>query len=241
MMQAVEFKLEYSLCPEERPKVAVIIAAAGSSSRMGGENKMLLPLQGVPVLVHTCRAFQNCPGVDRVILTTRQQDVLTLQQMAETYSLSKITDIVAGGATRTQSVANGFAAVGDADIVLIHDGARPLISQQVIEAVINAVQQQGAAAPVVPVKDTIKVCGPDGQIIHTPDRSTLFAVQTPQGFRSDLYKDALAKAQDKVFTDDCALLEDAGYTVYTVPGDYKNIKITTPEDLLLAQAFLRGE
>ncbi len=240
-MQAVEFKLEYSLCAEDKPTVAVVIAAAGSSSRMGGENKMLMPLQGQPVLAHTCRAFQNCPLVDRIVLTTREQDILSLQQMAETYGFTKITDIVAGGNTRTRSVANGFAAVGNADIVLIHDGARPLISQEVIAAVIGAVQQQGAAAPVVPVKDTIKVCGADGQIIHTPDRSTLFAVQTPQGFRCDWYKDALDRAGDRVYTDDCALVEAAGYTVYTVPGEYTNIKITTPEDILLAEAFLRGE
>ena len=227
-------------------KVGVIITAAGSASRMEGQNKILASLVGIPVIARTIMAFQDILPIEKIVVVTREDMVADIQNLVAEYNLFKVSDIVVGGPSRQESVRNGFYLLGaDADIktVLIHDGARPLVSSKVIEGVISAAEEFGAAIPVVAPKDTVKVTGALGKVINTPDRSTLCLVQTPQGFKTENYKKALESAEEELanFTDDSSVVENAGITVYTTLGDYKNIKITTPEDLELASAFLKRE
>lgn len=153
--------------------------------------------------------------------------------------VTKPLTITEGGKERQDSVSNGAALCGDAEYIAVHDAARPFITPEEIETVCADAEKYGAATLAVPVKDTIKVAAADGTVCATPERSTLRAIQTPQVFRLSLYKEALclAKNAGKQYTDDCQLIEAAGGKVYLTPGDYKNIKITTPEDLLVAEAF----
>ena len=237
---ALEYETELEVAGE---RMAAVIVAAGSSSRMQGMQKQQLPLLGVPVLARTLLAFQSSEQVSKIVLVAREGDLLWAQQLLEQYHISKCTDLLAGGASRSQSVAAGIARLGsDTRYALIHDGARPLVSAAVIARVAEAARETGAAACAVKVKDTIKRVDPDGFVRQTLLRDDLVAMQTPQGFLLENYRDALAKAGDaSEFTDDCALLEAAGYRVKIVAGDYKNIKITTPEDIAVATAYLREE
>ena len=246
------FSLEYTKekayqTPEQGDcSIGVIIVAAGSASRMAGVNKITAKLCGEPVIVRTLRAFDCINEIKSIVLVTRPDLVCDLQNIVARAEISKVTDIVPGGSCRAASVKNGFEVLKkDSEIktVLIHDGARPLVSEKVIRNVITAAEEFSAAIPVVPVKDTIKRVGALGRVEDTPDRTKLVSVQTPQGFSAQCYQSALDKAGDSVdaFTDDSALVESAGFTVYTVEGDYKNLKITTPEDMAVAEALLRLE
>ena len=226
----------------QEPCCSAVVVAAGSSTRMGMD-KLMLPLDETPVIVYTLRAVQAAPSVGEIILVTREDLIVPMSQLCQDYAISKVTKVVRGGASRTQSVRLGTLEVsGDAQVIAIHDGARPFVSAEVIERVVAQAMETGAAAPALPVKDTIKVAH-DGVVESTPDRACLFAVQTPQVFESSLIKAALQKALDDglALTDDCAAVERLGMKVALTRGDERNIKLTTPEDLAVAQAILELE
>ncbi len=241
MKTDTEFKLEYNSVAECSDGAAVIVVAAGSSSRMKGVNKIFSGLLGVPVIARTLRAFERCDIVKKIIIVTRAEDINQMQNVAENYLITKVTDIVEGGADRFSSVMNGIKMLSSEDTyVLVHDGARPLVSDRVIKDVYSAVLEHGAATCAVPLKDTVKFIGDDGFGISTPDRSTLCAVQTPQGFVKELYLECVKNTDNTSFTDDSSVFEAAGKKVFITKGDYNNIKITTPEDIIVAEAILKN-
>lgn len=225
----------------EKPYVSAVVPAAGFSTRMEGLDKQLEVLDGTPVLAHTLEALSYSDWIDELVVVTRSDMIPAVLELVKDFEILKVRSVVAGGETRQQSVWKGIQAVSpQTAYVAIHDGARPLVGQQVIaESVIEAIRY-GAAAAAVPVVDTIKVANSDKMIDHTPDRSKLYAVQTPQVFRLDRYKEAMemAKNQGKDYTDDCQMLEEIGQQVYLSSGEYTNLKITTPTDLLMAQLIL---
>lgn len=228
-----------------RQSAAAIVVAAGSSQRMG-QPKQWIELNGLPVLGHTLRAFEQAACISAVVVVTRPEDGGRVTALCDQMGLRKVTAVVPGGATRQQSVAAGLAALPAADgYVAIHDGARPFVTPALIERVTTRAVKTGAAAAAVRVKDTIKRADEAGLVQETPDRQALWSVQTPQIFRRDAYEQAMAHAAENGLdlTDDCGVMEAAGYPVTLCEGDYRNIKITTPEDLALARAFLaeRGE
>ncbi len=217
-----------------------IVPAAGSGTRMGAAGgKLFLSLSGKPVIAHTLLSLAASQSVDRIVIVTREEDILPLSHLVQALDLPLPVTLVRGGATRAESVLAGLNAVED-DMVLVHDGARCLITPDEIDRTVIAAKRQGAAAIGVRVKDTIKVCDPDGRILDTPDRAKLWAVQTPQVFRTQILRTAFAALEDFGVTDDCAVCERAGYRVYMVEGSYENIKITTPDDLILAETILQG-
>lgn len=225
----------------ERPTCSAIVPAAGSASRMGGENKMLLPLDGIPVLARTLLALDGARLVDEIIVAAREQDFLAIADLCKVYGVRKSVKIVRGGANRLESVLlASLECREDAAFLAVHDGARPLADSGFIDNVILCAHRTNAAAPAVPVKDTIKIAR-DGVVESTPDRSTLFAVQTPQVFDAQLLRAALQSAQEcgAEITDDCSAVERIGKAVYLTDGSYENIKITTPEDIALATAILQ--
>lgn len=218
-----------------------VIVAAGNASRMGGIDKVMAPLGGEPMIVHTVRAFQNCDAIREIVVVTRED--LLIPVMSLCHDFSKVQAVVAGGDNRQASVARGIQALSPkARLVAVQDGARPLISCQVIDRTVRAAHTYGAAAPAIPVKDTVKAVA-GGVVSHTPDRSTLQAVQTPQVFDRDLLKGALKKAQrdGASITDDCSAVERLGMSVKIVEGDERNIKVTTPMDLKIAALLLEEE
>ncbi len=225
------------------PAVCAVIVAAGSSRRMGGENKLLLPLAGAPVLAHTLSAFEKCAAIRDIVLVCREQDILPYTELAKSFGISKLRTVTRGGDSRTASVLAGItAAPEDAALVAVHDGARPLVSEAVITEAVYAAAEYGAAAPVVPVKDSIKRIE-DGRIAADVPRDTLAAVQTPQVFSRAVLTRALQAAarENRTFTDDCAAVEAMGQAVRATHGSYENLKITTPEDILVAEALLQKE
>ena len=225
---------------EESPVCSVVVAAAGSSSRMKGEDKLLLPLGDAPVIIQTLRAIDVCPCVKEVIVVTREDLLVLVSQLCRDFGLEKVRKVVRGGQSRTESVYLGLQEIEeDARWVAVHDGARPFVTPELVERVLDEAVSCGAAAPAVPVKDTIKRA--EGGIVKdTPDRAELFAVQTPQVFDAALLQGALKKAMDDgaPITDDCSAVERLGGTVRLVEGDVFNLKLTTPEDLLIADGIL---
>ncbi len=218
-----------------------VIVAAGSASRMGGIDKVMAPLGGEPMIARTVRAFQDCDAIKKIVVVTRQDLILPISQLCA--GMSKVTAVVAGGSSRQESVHLGLNALaGEVELTAIHDGARPLVTWQLIDRVVRAANTYGAAAPAVPVKDTIKVVS-GGTVQSTPDRNSLRAVQTPQVFDFDLLRGALYKAQTEgaQVTDDCSAVERMGMVVKLVEGDERNLKVTTPLDLKLAQMLLEEE
>ena len=215
-----------------------VIVAAGTASRMGGIDKVMAPLQGEPMLKRTVRTFQQTDAIREIVIVTREDLLERVSAMCGEFS--KVTAVVVGGKDRPESVNNGLNALSKkVKLAAIQDGARPLITWQVIDRVVRAANSYGAAAPGVPVKDTVKeVQG--GVVMSTPDRSRLQAVQTPQVFDFDLLRGALKKAaQDgAAITDDCSAVERMGFKVKIVEGDERNIKITTPVDIKIAEALL---
>lgn len=215
-----------------------VIVAAGSASRMGGIDKVMAKIKGEPMIVHTVRKFQDCDAISEIVIVTREDLILPITGLCK--GMDKVTAVVAGGKDRPESVRLGMNALSKkVKLAAIHDGARPLITWQVIDRVVRAANTYGAAAPAIPVKDTIKVV--EGRVVKsTPDRSTLFAVQTPQVFDFDLLRGALKKAEleDAKITDDCSAVERMGMAVKIVEGDERNIKVTTPLDLKLAEMLM---
>ena len=222
-------------------KCTAIVPAAGSATRMEGQDKVLSTLGDWPVLIHTLKALEGSRLIDEIVVVTRGDLIVSVGQLCKDYALAKVTKVVAGGDTRTRSVLCGIVeASADAALIAIHDGARPLVPPEVVDEAILRAAECGAAAPAVPVKDTIKRA--DGGLVEqTLERNTLFAVQTPQVFDRDLILGALKKAEEDGarLTDDCAAVERIGMTVALTLGSYENIKITTPIDLILAEAILQ--
>ncbi len=215
-----------------------VIVAAGNASRMGGIDKVMAQLKGEPMIVRTVRAFQNCDAISEIVIVTRPDLILPITEL--TREMPKVRAVVAGGKSRQESVNLGLSALSDkVKLAAIQDGARPLITWQVIDRVVRAAHTHGAAIPCVPVKDTIKV-GNGGIVKETPDRETLFAAQTPQVFDFDLLRGALKKAEleDYAVTDDASAVEYMGMNVKIVEGDERNIKVTTPMDLKIAEMLL---
>lgn len=218
-----------------------VIVAAGNASRMEGIDKVMAPLDGEPLLVHSVRAFENSEVIREIVVVTREDLLETVTGLCSHFP--KVRGVVAGGASRPESVRAGLNALSEkVKLAAIHDGARPLISWQVIDRTVRAGNTYGAAAPAIPVKDTIKV-EQGGVVAATPDRSKLRAVQTPQVFDIDLLRGALTKAEkDGVqITDDCSAVENMGMSVKLVEGDERNIKVTTPIDLQIAKLLLEDE
>ena len=219
-------------------RCGAVIVAAGSASRMGGIDKVMAPLHGEPMIVHTVRAFQECDAISEIVIVTRPDLIIPIGDLC--HDMGKVRAVVAGGSSRQESVSLGLNALSDkCKLAAVQDGARPLVTWQLIDRVVRAANSYHAAVPVIPVKDTIKVCNP-GLVVSTPDRSTLRAVQTPQVFDFDLLRGALKYAFEngKEITDDCSAVELLGMSVKTVEGDERNLKVTTPIDLKFAEMLM---
>ena len=226
-----------------RPQCTALVAAAGSSSRMGGVNKLLELLDGVPVLARTLTALQLARQVDEIVVACREEDLLPISDLCHTYGITKCSKVIRGGESRVHSVLlAALEASPESRLLAVQDGARPLVTPELIDRVISAAVRCGAAAPAVPLKDTVKEVRDGGAVERTLDRSSLRAVQTPQVFDAQLLKAALQDAleQGAAVTDDCAAVERLGKVVFLVEGDEENLKITTPTDLVLAEAILRA-
>jgi len=220
----------------------VIVTAAGSSRRMGGANKLLLPLQGKPLLVHTLSYFERHSLVAGVVVSAPSEQRDLYQGLVREHGLSKVVAVVAGGAERQDSIRNALMALscGPEEAVAIHDGARPCLSGDLLERLLGALDSSQGSLPMVAVKDTIKRVDEQGKVLQTLVRSELFAAQTPQVFRYSAILEAHQRAHAEGFlgTDDCSLIEHYGGTIRAVEGDYRNLKVTTPEDLELVGAYV---
>ena len=224
------------------PKCSAVIVAAGSSTRMGSD-KLLAELGGIPVLARTLQAFEKSEYVNEIVVVTRMDKVTEIADLCAQYGCSKASKVVAGGKTRMESSLIGVSAVkSSAKLIAIHDAARPLVSDAVIKRTVCAAAEYMAAVPVIPSTDTLKVVNDADRIVGTIDRSTAFRVQTPQVFEAVLIKGALSNAAKKglALTDDSAAMDMTGFKTYTVAGEEDNIKITTPRDLVIAEAILKS-
>ena len=226
---------------KKQPAVcSAVIVAAGTARRMEGIDKILAPLGELPVLVHTLGVFQDCPGVEEIVVVTREDLLVEVSRLCRDYGMDKVTKVVVGGGERIHSVRAGLREVRpEAQLIAIHDGARPLVTGEILEETIRRAGETGAAAPAVPITDTVKRA--EGELaVETVDRSALRAIQTPQIFQADLIRAAVQKALEdgEVLTDDCAAVERLGMKVSLTRGSRENIKITTPFDLLLGEAIL---
>ncbi|WML24252.1 2-C-methyl-D-erythritol 4-phosphate cytidylyltransferase [Neobacillus sp. OS1-33] len=218
----------------------VILPAAGQGKRMGaGKNKLLLELNGIPVLIHTLRVFEQDEACSGMILAIHPQDEPEFKVLLARYNVTKVITLVPGGKERQDSIYNALKSVDPNGIILVHDAARPFILKEHIHRLADIAEETGAAILGVPAKDTIKKVD-DGVVVETVERSSLWAVQTPQAFRVLLLKEAYEQAEKDDFlgTDDASLVERLKYPVAMVEGDYDNIKLTTPEDLFFAEAIL---
>lgn len=218
-----------------------VIPAAGQGKRMkAGMNKQFIKLNGIPVIIHTLRVFEQDEACRGIILAVNENEVSIFQELIRDYQLNKVLRIVVGGKERQHSVYNGLKVIQERDpIVLIHDGARPFIKKRMIHELVRYAVQYDGAIVAVPVKDTIKAVR-NNIVEKTVERSSLWAVQTPQAFRLSVILKAHEEAEKDQFlgTDDSSLVERLGKNVYMVMGDYENIKLTTPEDLIYGEAIL---
>ena len=219
-------------------KVGAVIAAAGSSRRMGGADKVFALLGGKPILARVVNAFQGCNHVDQIVVVLSEQNLERGQQLVAEQGWSKVSDVCAGGRRRQDSVAAGLKRLSNCDWVVIHDGARSLVTADLINRGLEAAKETGAAVAAVPITDTIKVAGDDRFVQQTLLRRNLWAVQTPQVFRFDIIAEAYRQTKGEA-TDDASLIEQLGYRVKIYMGSYDNIKITTPDDLALAEVLWR--
>jgi 2-C-methyl-D-erythritol 4-phosphate cytidylyltransferase len=219
-----------------KEKVSAIIVAAGDSQRMGGVDKMFAPIAGRPVIARVIDTFQKCKRIDQIIVVMSSKNIEECRRLAAAEGWAKVTDICPGGKQRQDSVVEGLKRLKYAGWVVIHDGARPLVTKDLIEKGLEVAKETGAAVAAVPVTDTIKVAGADAIVRQTLLRQNLRAVQTPQVFRIDVIVNTYRHVFSDV-TDDASLVEKAGYKVKLYPGSYDNIKITTPADLAMAEAL----
>ncbi|MBT2689895.1 2-C-methyl-D-erythritol 4-phosphate cytidylyltransferase [Bacillus sp. ISL-47] len=219
----------------------VILPAAGQGKRMGaGKNKLLLKIGEIPVFIHTLRVFENDSECAGIYLAINPQDEEEIRVLLTEHNITKVTALIPGGEERQHSVYNAAKAVAGEGIVLVHDAARPFITQDLLRPLVKMAEKKGAAVLAVPLKDTVKKA--DGNLIaETLERSCLWAVQTPQAFRISALKEAHQKAEEEHFfgTDDASLVERLGKEVMIVEGSYDNIKLTTPEDIYFAEAIMK--
>jgi len=225
-------------------KADAVIVSAGKGVRfMEGQKKQFYSLGGKPILTHTLDKFETSPLIRSILLVVSQEDMdYCLKEVTEKYKFEKVSQIIPGGKRRQESVKNGIDALPkDTDIVAIHDGVRPFVTKTMIEDSVRSAVRYGAVILAMPVKDTIKMSNPDGTVLKTLDRESLWQIQTPQTFQASVIKEAYRRATEDGFigTDDASLVERLGVKVHILPGSYTNIKITTPEDLLLANLFLK--
>ena len=230
---------------EETPHCSAVIVAAGSSQRMGSD-KLLHNLGIMPVLARTLLAFQDCDLVDEIVVVTRMEKIMEVAGLCKKYRIEKASKVISGGATRMESALAGVSEVKSrAKLIAIHDGARPLVSVELIERTIRAAAQYKAAVPAVKSVDSLKLVDDKDTVTGSVDREQVLRVQTPQVFEADLIKGALSYAAEKKLplTDDCSAAELMGIQAHVVPGEEDNIKLTTPRDMLFAAAILkdRGE
>lgn len=219
-------------------KTSAIIAAAGSGKRMGaGTNKQWILLKGIPMLARTLTVFQSCPVINEIVIAAAPQEVEDVKQLAKEYKITKVTEVVAGGQTRQQSVSNALKTA-QGELVLVHDGARPFVTEEELIQVTKAVEQYGIAALGMKVKDTIKLVSSDGTVEQTLPREQLWAAATPQGFFREQLLQLHEQWKNTPVTDDCMLAELSGKPVKMVLCGNQNIKITTPEDLAFAEVIL---
>ncbi len=223
--------------PDQRESVGAIIAAAGRGQRFGEGDKLFAPLAGRPVIAHALMAFEVCRAVDRVVLVLGETNLERGRRLVAAAGFDKVVAICPGGPRRQDSVRLGLEALGDCRWVVVHDGARPLLTAALIEAGLAAAAETGAAIAAVPLADTVKEVAEDGLIRRTLDRGGLWAVQTPQVFAHDLLSEAHRRAEGEA-TDDAALVEALGRPVKVFPGSPRNLKVTTAADLALAEALL---
>ncbi len=224
-----------------KPFCTAVVAAAGYSSRMGSD-KLFMELGGLPVIALTLKQLQQSDYIHEIVVVTREESIVAIADLCAEHEIDKATKIVCGGEDRLDSVIIGSTEASEkAEFLAVHDGARPLVTGDVIERVIKAAYKHNAAAPAVPVNDTIKIAN-NRIVTGTPERSTLFAIQTPQVFRAELLKAALQNAKEKglTVTDDCSAVEATGAYIYLSDGSFENIKITTATDLILAEAILEA-
>ncbi|WP_404460198.1 2-C-methyl-D-erythritol 4-phosphate cytidylyltransferase [Sutcliffiella horikoshii] len=220
----------------------VIVLAAGQGKRMkAGKNKQFIELEGKPVIIHTLSVFEADPWCSEIKLVINEKEKDIFKELLHQYPVQKIKEMVIGGEERQDSVYNGLTSFQSAEIVLVHDGARPFISQEVIHHLVEKASKEGAAIVGVPVKDTIKRVSKAGVVEETVERSSLWSIQTPQAFRYSILKEAHEKAKTENYlgTDEASLVERIQVPVHIVEGEYENFKLTTPEDLILAKAFLQ--
>ncbi len=220
--------------------MGAVIVAAGSSRRMGGVDKVFALLNGKAVLTRVVDVFQSCNSIDQIVVVLSQPNLKPGQQLVAEQGWSKVTDICRGGERRQDSVVAGLSRLNHCSWVVVHDGARPLVTEDLIEHGLEEATATGAAVAAVPVTDTIKVAGDDRFVQETPPRRNLWAVQTPQVFRFDIIAEAYRQAKGEV-TDDATLVEQLGYRVKLYMGSYDNMKVTTPDDLALAKVLVQKQ
>ncbi len=226
-----------------QPHLSAIIVAAGSSNRMGGIDKIFAEIDKIPVIARTLSAFQSCEDIFEIVVVTKESSVERIKALATEHGITKLTAVVLGGTTRAESVRNGVEAVSeDTEFIAIHDGARPLVLPEDISACAGDAFNYGGAILALPVTDTVKYAKKNGFVEYTPAREKLFGAQTPQIFDLDTYKKAMEKAFKDLsdWTDDSMVYENYAEKVYLTPGRRSNIKITSPEDILIAEAILKG-
>ena len=219
--------------------MAAIIVAAGASSRAVGLDKMFVPLMGRPLISYSVEVFNDCPLVGEIVLVMARSNLDRGRRLVEEAGWRKVSEICLGGDRRQDSVRRGMELVRHATLTVVHDGARPCVDANIITRGMDEVRQTGAATAAVPVKDTIKSVGPGNMVRETLDRDRLWAVQTPQVFRTDILHEAHKRVSDDV-TDDASMIELMGGDVRIFTGSYENIKVTTPEDIQIAEAVLKA-
>lgn len=223
-------------------KVSAVIVAAGSSSRMHGIDKQLLDIGGMPVIARAVSAFQKSEFISEIVIVTREDLIGKINDLVSKYGFNKVTAVVNGADTRQKSVFNGISATSETcEYVAIHDGARPFVTQDIIKNTVDAAIKYGAASAAQTAKDTVKIAEDNGKIVKTVNRDTVRLMQTPQVFEKNVYLSAMKSVPNsEMFTDDCILMEKFGKPVYCVESSPLNLKITTREDIILAEAIIRS-
>ena len=239
-MPISQFELEFKEVKTSKTALPVVIVAAGNSSRMKGMDKQEQLILGLPVLVRTLKAFEQSDKISKIVVATKEEKINLMYNLAEKYGITKLYKVVCGGENREESVKNGLKelSIGNKK-ALVHDGARPLVSQDVISRVVTALETEECVVCGIKVKDTIKRVDANGYAVETLNRDELISVQTPQGVNIEKFLKVAEKLPLDKFTDDASVLEALGERVKIVEGDQKNIKITTPEDIALAESYLR--
>ncbi len=224
---------------QSKTKAVAVIVAAGQSTRMAGRDKIFAPLLGKPLLAHTLDAFHAALQIEVIVLVLGQANLDRGETLVREYRFTKVVAICPGGAQRQDSVWNGLQRAPALPFAVIHDGARPCVTPELIDRGVEEAVRYGSAVAAVPVTDTIKVADASGIVLSTPDRATLWAVQTPQVFPREALMDAYRRLKDATVTDDASVMERAGHRVHLYIGDYTNIKVTTPEDMAVAEVLLQ--